>query len=76
MSPAGQQAYEILRWAYANKEQVAEAQQRMKALALEGDNANDNDVTDAGTMLSRLAGSLAPAGRSISDQMQEGSVGQ
>ena len=69
MSPAGQRAWEIVTWAYANKDRVSEAVEQMTALALEGDNANDNGVTDAGTMLSRLASSLQSAGASISDQV-------
>lgn len=69
MTPAGRQAYEILGWAYDHKDQVSQAQERMRILALEGDNANDNGVTDAGRMLSKLASSLQPAGATISDQI-------
>jgi hypothetical protein len=69
MTPAGQQAYGILEWVYADAPaRVAEGQERMRQLAL--GSPDDNDVTDAGTMLSRLAGTFSSQARTITDQVR------
>jgi hypothetical protein len=69
MSPAGQKAYQILKWVYEDPQaRVSEGQNRMRELATA--NLNDNDVTDAGTILSRLAGTFPAQARTISDQMR------
>jgi hypothetical protein len=69
MTPAGEQAWRIARWAWDDPAGRAEdGLARITALARTS--PDDKSVTDAGTMLSRLAGSLQ--GRSISDQMSGG----
>lgn len=55
----GQQAYKILDWAYEDPQaRAAEAVRKVNDLARTADGAALREVQDAGTMLSRLAGTL------------------
>jgi hypothetical protein len=61
MSIAGQQAQQIARWAWDDPPgRAAEGLAQVGELARA--NPHDNDVTDAATMLRRLAGSLEVTG--------------
>ncbi len=55
----GKQAYDILDWAYEDPPgRAAEAVQRVDELARSADGDALAEIQDAGSMLSRLAGSL------------------
>lgn len=61
MTPIGQHASDILEWAYGSpKDRVELAIQQVSELARRDLSQQErNEVTDAGTMLSRLQDSLA-----------------
>lgn len=70
MTPEGERAYEILEWVWeAPADRLAEGQRRLGEIEAEGQ--AEREVGDAATMLSRLAGTLPQAGRSISAQVKE-----
>jgi len=71
LTPAGEQAYEIVQWAFENPQERAEQARQRLAEIFPGTPQERNEVGDAATMLARLASSLEPAGRNISDQMRE-----
>ena len=75
MTPAGEQAYQILQRAFDDHSYIGQAKADLAAIATSTQQER-NEAGDAATMLSRLASSLQPAGRNISDQVTGGTGDQ
>lgn len=70
MTPEGRKASEITDWAWQDpRARIPEARRQLGALAEHATGPALAEIQDAGTMLARLAGSLAPAG-TIGEQLQ------
>lgn len=73
LTKAGEQAFELVQWAFEDPANRAE-HARQKVAEIHAISLQErNEVGDAATMLSRLAGSLEPDGRNISEQVREDS---
>jgi hypothetical protein len=70
MTPQGQQAYKILDWAYEDPQaRAAEAVRKVDVIARAADGDALREVQDAGTILSRLAGTVSGGATTISGQL-------
>lgn len=77
MTPQGELAFELVNEAFANHSVIPGIMSKLNELTLGTDDPQArNEIGDAYKMVSRLAGSLEPAGRNISSQMREGDGGQ
>ena len=73
LTPAGRDAYAAVQQAFDDRTQIDAARQTVASLALAHPAGQEaREISDAATMLSRLASSVRPQARTISSQMGGG----